>query len=148
MPHHISRSTIAISIITVSILFPACSQSVQNQNTNAGVSSGPPQYEGYLDIASCDGIHGWVWDKNAPDSPVTVEIHDGDKLLATMKASELRDNLIAAGKGNGRHAYTYVTPPSLKDGKPHSIRVIVAGAGFELGGSPKTINCTFQTESK
>ena len=146
MVHHISRSVITTSIVAVSMLFAACSGGAGNQNTNTAVSSGPPRYEGYLDIASCDGIHGWVWDENAPDSPLSVEIYDGDKLLATMKADELRDNLIAAGKGNGKHAYTYVTPPYLKDGKPHSIRVTIAGAGFELSNSPKTINCTFQTQ--
>jgi hypothetical protein len=61
--------------------------------------------------------------------------------------NELRSNpnayvsLLLAGKGDGRHAFSIHAPGQLKDGKPHSVRVKIAGSDFELNDSPKEINC-------
>lgn len=115
----------------------------QNQNAAKPAASAPPLYDGYIDVANCDAIHGWAWNQNDPDNPLSIEIYDGTTLLATLKANELRENLISAGKGNGKYAYTYMVPPNLKDGKPHTIRVKIAGTNFELGHSPQNITCTF-----
>jgi hypothetical protein len=149
MSGHLPSRYLTILLLFLSLILSACSTNQQSQNTNTpgdqkALSSAPPRYDGYLDIANCDGIHGWVWDQNQPNTPLSVEIYDGNTLLVTMKADELRENLVSAGKGNGMHAYTYVLPPALKDDKPHSIRVKIAGTNFELGNSPKPITCTFQ----
>ena len=154
MTKYAEKALITILLLTVTICSWSCSGNQQSLPTNTSataqpsVNSGPPRYEGYLDIASCEGIHGWVWNQNQSDAPVKVEIYDSNNLLITMDANVLRDNLVSAGKGDGKHAFTYVLPPFLKDGKLHSIRTRVAGTDFELGNSPKTINCTVQTASQ
>jgi hypothetical protein len=104
----------------------------------------PPVYEGYHDITNCNGIMGWAWDKNRPDDPVNVDIYDGDTLLTTLTASDFRQDLVNAGIGNGHHGFTYPVPPGLKDGKPHSIRMKIAGTDIDLYNTPREIICTFE----
>jgi len=102
-------------------------------------------YEGYHDDANCYFIEGWAWDANRPDCPVNVNIYDGDMLLQTIKADRLRDGLARSGKGNGKHGFRYsLTEQVVKrfgDGRPHTIRVTIAGAELALGNTPITINC-------
>jgi hypothetical protein len=106
--------------------------------------SGQPQPdtgggEGVLELADAEFIAGWAWDKNQPKAPLLVDIYDGDRKLATVVADQYRGDLHDAGIGDGQHAFSYRTPASLKDGKPHAIRVKTSGAGRELGGSPLTV---------
>jgi peptidoglycan/xylan/chitin deacetylase (PgdA/CDA1 family) len=98
-------------------------------------------FEGHHDRADCTIISGWAWDMNRPDTPIHVDIYDGSTLLATVKAGEFRRDLFEAGKGNGKHAFTFAVPSCLKDGEPHLIGVKVRGADFELVATPKEINC-------
>jgi hypothetical protein len=111
-------------------------------NKSPTTEGGPaPEVEGMggtLDLANADGIAGWAWDSSKPDSPVEVDIFDGDKKLTTVPAGEFREDLLKENIGNGKHAFTYVPPDSLKDGKPHSIRARIAGTDTELDGSPMT----------
>jgi hypothetical protein len=93
---------------------------------------------GSLDGADAEGISGWAWDKAAPNEPITVDLFDGDKLLATVRADQPRADLAAAGKGNGRHGFLYPMPAALKDGKVHTIRAVTHRTGIELFSSPKT----------
>lgn len=132
-------------------LIAQCACTSHNSETGANgnaSSSQPPRYDGYIDQADCDTISGWAWDQNQPNAPLRIEVYSDDQLVAVISADELRQNLIGAGKGNGRHAYSYVIRPSLKDGKTHVLRLKFAGSGFELGNSPKEINCTFQGAEK
>jgi hypothetical protein len=93
---------------------------------------------GWLDGVTAEVIGGWAWDGNKPDSPVEVDIFDGDKKLATVVADVFREDLLKEKIGNGKHGFTYPTPGSLKDGKTHTIRARIAGTDTELTGSPKT----------
>ncbi|GAB3896682.1 hypothetical protein GCM10028803_14540 [Larkinella knui] len=107
-------------------------------------STPPPAgaYEGYLDVINCDGdIFGWVWDANQPNTPLAIEVRDGDNLIATITASLARPDLVSAQKGNGQHGYSYIIPATLKNGQNHSIGMRVQGTSYELMGSPKTLNC-------
>ncbi len=109
----------------------------------------PPSYsdEGFFDTADCQVIAGWARDTRRPQVPATVDIFDGEMLLATVAADQFRRDLADAGYGDGRHGFTYAVPASLKDGKPHAIRVTVAGTQVELEERaqlprrPKTITC-------
>jgi hypothetical protein len=94
---------------------------------------------GVLELVSGDGIAGWAWDSQRPDSPVKVDIFDGDTKLDTVPAGMFREDLLREKLGNGRHAFTYPLPARLKDGKSHTIRVTIAGTSKELEGSPKTL---------
>jgi hypothetical protein len=105
----------------------------------------PGAYDGYHDLANCNYIEGWAWDANRPDCPVNVNIYDGATLLQTLPADRPRDDLARSGKGAGRHGFRYPISDQLmkriRDGRPHSIRVTIAGSEFAIRGTPKTINC-------
>jgi hypothetical protein len=100
-----------------------------------------PQYEGYLDGADCMTIVGWAWDKNRPNTPVSVDIYDGSTRLATIVADIFRQDLLNARIGNGYHGFSYRLPSGLKDGQPRSILVRYSGTGINLGNSPRSITC-------
>jgi hypothetical protein len=98
---------------------------------------------GFLEGANGENIAGWAWDRNQPDSPIDVDIYEGDgamTLLATVSAAEFRQDLLDAKVGNGRHGFSYPLPPRLKDGKPHTIRVVTSRDKVELNMSPMAIN--------
>jgi SAM-dependent methyltransferase len=97
--------------------------------------------EGFHDLATCGEISGWAWDSSMPDTPIYVDIYDGDKLLATVLADRLREDLRTAGKGQGHHAFVFPVPRHLKDGKPHSIWVKISGSDIILSNPPKVIVC-------
>jgi hypothetical protein len=112
----------------------------------SGKSSGSdvtnPVYEGFFDSLERQTILGWAYDANRPDEALEIEVYDDETLLAIIPAASFRPDLLAAGKGNGRHAFNVHLPGSLRDGKMHSIRVKIAGSNFELNGSPKEIDCS------
>jgi phospholipid N-methyltransferase len=114
---------------------------IGQQRGNQLIPQIEPVYEGNHDGADCNTISGWAWDMNKPDTPIYVDIYDGSTLLATLRADEFRQDLVEAGKGNGKHAFNYPVPLSLKDGKPHSILVRVLQTNFELASTPKQIHC-------
>jgi glycosyltransferase involved in cell wall biosynthesis len=110
--------------------------------------NGIPEYEGYLDKVDCNEIAGWAWNMNRPGTPIYVDIYDDGILLAILKANEYRQDLVHAGKGNGKYAFNCPVPTQLKDGKPHSILARVSGTNFDLVSTPKRINCGFEIPAK
>ena len=110
--------------------------------TPAPPAGGAAAYEGFHEMANCQTIYGWAWDKNRPDAPLSLQISDGSTPLATVTANAARKDLVAAGKGNGQHGFFFQVPPALKDGQPHSIRIVVAGDNFPLRGTPKALTCS------
>lgn len=96
----------------------------------------PPSYEGSFDQVDCSHIYGWAQDKHNLTAVIGVDVTiDGD-FLATVPAGDFRSDLSQAGIGN--HAFNYYgLPASLKNGQPHSIRVVFAGTDTDLPGSPK-----------
>lgn len=132
---------------TITTNFVAGDNSVIIKASYAGITSSNtlvvgPRTEGYLDGANCEAIYGWAWDRQQPDAQVNVEIYDGGSLLATVPASNFRQDLLDAGAGNGQHGFTYPTPASLKDAQPHSIHARVAGTDFDVYESPKIVTCS------
>ncbi|HKQ75551.1 MAG TPA: hypothetical protein VJ810_17770 [Blastocatellia bacterium] len=104
-----------------------------------------PNYDGSLDTAECLSIEGWARDANSPDCPLSVNIYDGDALIQTITADRLRDDLARYGMGAGRHGFKYYPNEEVvkrfRDGRPHSIRVTIAGSEFALKDTPKSIKC-------
>ena len=98
-------------------------------------------YGGFLERVGCEWIDGWAWDQQQPDTPIAVEIYDGETLLVTVTADRMRSDLVEARKGNGRHAFLIKTPPSLKDGATHQIHAKIAGRRIELEKSPQALEC-------
>jgi hypothetical protein len=101
----------------------------------------PPALEGFFDSADCSQLVGWAWDANLPNTPISVDIYDGPNKIATVLADQFRQDLLDAGKGNGVHGFVFNTPPSLKNGQPHSLAVGFTGTFNGLGNNPKVINC-------
>ena len=101
------------------------------------VQANPASVEDYLDVVHADVISGWAMDSTKPASPVTIELYDGDALLASVEAREFRQDLLDARKGDGYHGFTIPTPAPLKDGQPHTVHAKCAGG--ELKNSPQTI---------
>jgi hypothetical protein len=123
----------AIVLVSVLIAAPGCKR--KTVPTYSGES-------GYLEESSnCKQITGWAWDKAHPDQPVEVEILDGLKVIATLPADAFRSDLAAAGVGTGKHSFVYPTPPRLRDGATHQIRVRIAGTSTYLSGSPMKMAC-------
>lgn len=121
----------------------ACTKDATGDATGSPASSGPPPaYEGFFDTVGCDVITGWAWDQNQPDGAVKVDLFDGDNWLTTLRADSLREDLLAAHKGNGHHAFSLTTPEALKDGTPHALTARLSRHGVLLVGSPKTITCS------
>ena len=90
---------------------------------------------------SCEWVYGWAWDGKDPGKRLIVEVTDGDIPLGTSPADGPRPDLVAAGMGDGRYGFRYVFPASIKDGKPHSIRIRVAGTTYQLRNTPKPLTC-------
>jgi alginate O-acetyltransferase complex protein AlgJ len=106
-----------------------------------GTNNLPPDFSGFHDVADCENIYGWAWDKNNSETILDVEIYDEERLIAVMPADLFREDLLKAGIGDGVHAFVYQLPPALKDGRPHLIRVKIAGSNFNLKNTPKPIMC-------
>ncbi len=103
-----------------------------------------PVYEGFFNRANCTKIEGWAWDKNQPNSAVSVDIYAGGTKIVTLSADRFLQDLVKAGKGNGYHGFSYATPSSLKNGTTYSIEARIAGTSTNLGSSPRSITCAPQ----
>ncbi len=103
----------------------------------SGGSIAAQSYLGYVDVADCAAISGWVWDGNNADR-VVVQIYDGGTLIATTTANQFRPDLAAAGFGDGSHAFSVPSPQYLALGTmQHNISVRVQGSSYVLVNSPK-----------
>ncbi|MCE6992607.1 T9SS C-terminal target domain-containing protein, partial [Dyadobacter sp. CY323] len=99
------------------------------------------QYAGRFNGADCSFILGWAWDKNFPDTAVTVEVYEGNMVYATAVANIYREDVKVSGIGTGNYGFKIATPASLRDGKAHSLSVRVKGSTTVLLDSPKIITC-------
>jgi hypothetical protein len=103
---------------------------------------GTPNFQGFLDAATCTTIAGWAWDSTRPNSPINVDIFDGSSLLQTTTANLFRQDLLNAGIGNGFHAFNIATPSSIQqDSNTHVISARFSGTSMSLSASPKSVNC-------
>ncbi|WP_185731511.1 putative Ig domain-containing protein [Larkinella rosea] len=98
-------------------------------------------FDGFIYGADCSTFRGWVWDRNKPNTAITVDILDGSTVITTLPADQFRQDLLDAGKGNGKHAFIWSIPDHLKNGEPHSLSARVTGNGFVLKDSPKALIC-------
>jgi hypothetical protein len=134
----------ALREMTLGIV-PAHDLSRRNPSPQSGCESRSDakngMHEGYLDTVDSTYISGWVYEKEDPDMPLVVEISDGDVPVARVRAATFRSDLLAAGKGNGKHSFNVPVPSWMRDGEPHLIHVRVAATGFNLNNSPQKLTC-------
>lgn len=62
---------------------------------------------GSLDIVDRTTIAGWAWQPEAPDLGIDVHIYVNGLLVAVARSDIFREDLLIAGKGNGRHGFIY-----------------------------------------
>jgi hypothetical protein len=98
-------------------------------------------FDGFIYGGDCTSFRGWAWDRNKPNTIVSVEILVDSESKGTIPANEFRQDLKDGGKGNGIHAFRWAIPDDLKDGEVHTLSANVAGSGFTLKDGPKTIRC-------
>jgi hypothetical protein len=101
----------------------------------------PSTDPGWFERADCEALVGWACDPDHPDDPVMVYIYDENSLLKTVKADIPRPDVAKAKKNSGKHGFAVALPPSLRDGSPHYIHVVVAGTKVELNHSPRIVRC-------
>jgi glycosyltransferase involved in cell wall biosynthesis len=94
-----------------------------------------PRFEGYQETLDDFVVRGWAWDSTRPDTPIEIDIFDGDLKLATVTADTFRTDLRDAGKGRGCHAFMYRLPDRLRDGRPHRIGSRFSGTDIALMNS-------------
>jgi hypothetical protein len=98
-------------------------------------------YQGAVEGGSCAEVRGWAWDPMFPSSPIGVEVLVDGVPAGTVPANELRTDLLASGKGDGRHGFTWPVPASVRNGKPRRITVRFAESTDPLAGKRRTITC-------
>ncbi len=101
-----------------------------------------PLYAGSVESADCNVVKGWIWDKNNPNSALTVELFEGSTVYATATANTYRGDLKNLGYGTGNYGFSFTVPETLKNGQPRQLSVRIKDVNYTLTGSPKTINCT------
>ncbi|KAA9353095.1 putative Ig domain-containing protein [Larkinella humicola] len=98
-------------------------------------------FDGFVNGADCGSFRGWAWDRGKGNTAVSVEILDGSTVIGTLLAGDFRQDLLDAGKGNGKHGFRFTIPESIKDGLSHTLSARVAGSSFILKDSPKALIC-------
>ena len=99
----------------------------------AGPAAGRASVSGSLDEVAFDFRLGWVargWAVayDDPDTPIEVEILDGEVVLGRGLAGEFREDLQAAGIGSGAVAFAIELPPEMLDKPQHLLTLRLAGS--------------------
>jgi RHS repeat-associated protein len=129
---------------TVTIKYAGTQTNLNNTpKTVSCISPGvpTPAYTGYHDVGNCSALAGWAWDANQPTTPISVDIYDGNTLIATVPAGTFRQDLLNAGIGDGNHGFSIALPGSLINGQPHTVTIKFAGTQTNLNNTPKTVSC-------
>ena len=92
--------------------------------------------EGSLDAINGRVVEGWAFDPANPERQVLVEFFDRERRIGETVAGQFREDLLQAGIGDGCHAFRFLLPLELFDGKEHAIIGCIAENGFVLHHSP------------
>lgn len=112
------------------------------QQANNSAPPGGPEYSGRLDQVSCQRIAGWATSRPRPQTWLTVEIYDGQRLIGSVPADVFRPDVYQAGAGALLSGFDFPIPAVVRDGRPHSITVRIAGTSQQLSGSTGPITCS------
>lgn len=80
-------------------------------------------------------ISGWAADLDEDAGPIEVEIRADNRPVGRMIANAQHPMFSDPAHNSGRCAFDFAIPPSLRDGRLHTITVRTS-AGVELSGSP------------
>lgn len=86
---------------------------------------GPEDFEGHLDMIRDGVLFGWLWSPKAPQLRHPVEAVLNGRVVGSGRAgSETRNDLVAAGKGDGRYGFAF--PLAVMPAAGGEIRVRLA----------------------
>jgi hypothetical protein len=109
--------------------------------SQAALKSPVTNYIHQLERCDCSLIRGYIWDNDAQNVTISVDIYVDAVYIATIPANQFRRDLERAGFENPYHGFSYATPNSAKDGNIHTINVKIAGTNTDLSGSPRYVAC-------
>lgn len=93
--------------------------------------------QGFVDDVRNGYVDGWAADPGRPGDRIAVVIAVDGVAVGTAVADILREDLVDAGLGDGRHAFRIRLPDHLLDGRPHMVAVTFADTGEHLVHSPQ-----------
>jgi hypothetical protein len=142
------RCRLLALLLAAGALLPGCYRISPSQKT----ATSAPSTSRVVSGSKEDGVHGlppenlvsklaagWAWDPSRPDTPISVDIYDGDMVIRTILADKFSEALVREGIGNGKHAFVFNYPPEMHDGKEHTIRVRISGSNIDLRQTPRTV---------
>jgi hypothetical protein len=145
------RYRVLALLLATGALLPGCYRISPSEKAATSAPSTPRAVSGTKEDGNHDmppenlvskATAGWAWDPSRPDTPISVDIYDGDKLIATVLADKFAEPLLRNGIGNGKHAWGFIYPPEMHDGKEHTIRVRISGSNIDLRQTPRTVVIT------
>jgi hypothetical protein len=77
-------------------------------------------------------VFGWARDAEAPDARVELELTLDGRPVGGCTANLVREDLVSAGIGDGRHGFRLELPVALAPGPPHRLMVRAARDGVVL----------------
>lgn len=95
-------------------------------------------YAGYVESAEDDTIRGWAVDIRYPHKRVPLDLIAGDKVVASLLADQFREDVHAAGFGDGKVGFCFVVPKSKLKSPAPTFGVVLAGTRLHLLNSPVT----------
>ncbi len=112
---------------------PTSSTTIPAVNPNAS-------YYGFLDMATCDSVRGWAFDRNLIKQSIGVDLFINGTKVATLLANRPRPDVANAFgiQGFNAYEYAYKIPDSYKKGAAITVAARVANTNVELINSPRT----------
>jgi len=94
---------------------------------------------GHVDILTVNEVSGWCWDAKTPQSAVTVEVLDDDRVIASARADIYRPDLQSAGIGTGKYGFSIRELDVLLPNICHRLSIRRASDGKLLRGTPRWV---------
>ena len=91
---------------------------------------------GRIEAASRTEIKGWVWDPEAPNERIRIELINGENQLAQCIADDDRPDLVHRGYDDGRHGFFIQLDEGLLPETEHVLTLRCADTGAAVPGSP------------
>jgi hypothetical protein len=105
----------------------------------AGGAGASARYLGRFEGVADGAAFGWVYDPDAPQARVELELVVDDAPAGRFRADASRLDVAEAGHGDGFHGFFGRMPARFYDGQPHTVRIAVAGTEVWLPGGPYTL---------
>ncbi len=90
---------------------------------------------GFIDAYDDGTLVGWAA-RPGDQGAVALDVREGGRTIGTVSASLYREDLRAAGIGDGRHGFWFVVPDDVRSRGEYSLDVTERATGVPLGHSP------------